>query len=385
MVSGCVKDIDRDTDGRIDRHELVIFAINLTGQILALQKKNQSWMKTIKNYRRGLVAAVGIVVLLCASLFGVSVAVAELTKDVAVSSKGVMTRAGTDDLIKTGVSGFELVALAPADDQPVNQEDGFLGCLVQDQVDLLSSESFFTGTVLDSPDGSKHVIQVHDYEKNSSGDALIVDTSGKKYLIKTNDKSCGAVMTRDGRRLDSNDVFASVQVLNMNPHVVIELYTSVDVSDTEVDIFESTVTVSSFDTYNEQAAACVAQGMRLCRLDELCPTRGVLGAKSGQASFPRGFDIPGSVATSDSWVAYDTSGWYGPTHDNCGDAGGCAGNGWVQIGTWAGGHTCKTHCEVTAELYNAAMCPSWGTVDGGAYTPNSYICCHYPSVACDEC
>ena len=113
-------------------------------------------MKTIKNYRRGLGAAVGIVVLLCA----VSVAVAELTKDVAVSSKGVMTRAGTDELVKTGVSGLELVALAPADDQPVDKGDGskFLGCLFQDQVDLLSTESFFTGTVIDSPDGSKHVI-----------------------------------------------------------------------------------------------------------------------------------------------------------------------------------------------------------------------------------
>ena len=123
LLSGCVKNIDQDNDGRIDRHELVNFAINLTGQIQALQKKNQSWMKMIKSYRRGLVSAVGIIVLLCASLFGVSVAVAELTKDVAVSSKGVMTRAGTDDLVKTGVSGLELVALAPADDRALSVDD----------------------------------------------------------------------------------------------------------------------------------------------------------------------------------------------------------------------------------------------------------------------
>ena len=89
-------------------------------------------------------------------------------------------------------------------------------------------------------------------------------------------------------------------------------------------------TVSSFDTYNEQQAACKAEGKRLCTLDELCPTQGVLG-----------FDIRGN--NGDSWVAYDGT-------DTCG----CADNAWVQIGNWGGlGHTCKTHCEVTAEFYDA--------------------------------
>jgi hypothetical protein len=206
LVSGCVKDIDRDTDGRIDRYEIVDFAINLTVQVQDLQKKNQSFKNLVKNYKRGLAFALFVVVLLCASLFAISIAVAEMTKDVAVSGKGLMTRAGTDNLVKTGVSGLELVALAPANDQPVHQDGSkFLGCLFQDQADLLSTDSFFTGTVIDSPDGSKHVIQVHDYESNSDGGAVIVDTSGQKYLIKTNDKSCSTVMTRDGRRLQSPD------------------------------------------------------------------------------------------------------------------------------------------------------------------------------------
>lgn len=151
--------------------------------------------------------------------------------------------------------------------------------------------------------------------------------------------------------------------------VIIDLYTSADISgrspvldgDPTVDgVYEPTV--SSFDTYKEQQAACKAEGKRLCTLDELCPTQGVLG-----------FDIRGNIG--DSWVAYDGT-------DTCG----CADNAWVQIGNWGGlGSTCKTHCEVTAEFYDAPTCPEWGTVDGEGYTPNSYICCsvHYDSCTGD--
>ena len=114
------------------------------------------------------------------------------------------------------------------------------------------------------------------------------------------------------------------------------LYTPVDVSDT--------------DTYNEQQAACVAKGMKLCTLDQLCPTQGGLG-----------FDIPGYLG--DSWIAYDGT-------DNCG----CVDNAWVQIGIAS--NACKTHCEVTGEFLGNAICPAWGADDNDvAYIPNAYVCC----------
>ena len=90
--------------------------------------------------------------------------------------------------------------------------------------------------------------------------------------------------------------------------------------------------------------------MRLCTLDELCPTQGVLG-----------FDIPGNLG--DSWIAYDGT-------DTCG----CVDNAWVQIGIES--DVCKTHCEVTECFFDDAFCPSWGNDNNDqGYIPNSYVCC----------
>ena len=203
----------------------------------------------------------------------------------------------------------------------------------------------------------------------SDGGAKIVDTSGVEYHIKKAGKICETAMTRDGRRLlgDVSNSFSLYQ----GQEYRIELYTSLDF-DTEMDgVYEPTV--SSFGTYNEQMMACLLQDMRLCSLHEICDGR-------GGGDFNRAFDIPASVANSDSWVAYDTIA--SSINDGCGDATpggfGCMGNGWVQIGTWGNGigRTCKTHCEVTDEFYGSPFCPVWGTGDSDhGYTPNSYMCC----------
>ena len=255
-----------------------------------------------------------------------------------------------------------------------------MGCLVQDQVDLLGTESFFTGTVIDSPDGSKHVIQVHDYENTSDGGAKIVDTSGVEYHIKI-DGMCETAKTRDGRRLQFAGLHTVYAQYYTETDVSIELYTSLDFDTGMKGVYKPTV--SSFDTYYEQDLACRSQGKRLCSLQEICSGRGVTDEfNSGQPSFSRGFtNIPDSVANSDSWVAYFAIGARGDgcTHPHGFSA--CTYNSWVQIGTWGNGigRTCKTHCEVTAEFYGGPQCPAWGTTDGEGYTPNSYMCCKIPN------
>jgi len=120
------------------------------------------------------------------------------------------------------------------------------------------------------------------------------------------------------------------------------LYTPVDVSDT--------------DTYNEQQAECVAKGMKLCTLDELCPTQGGFGFDTTDY-----LDSPNYVAYQ-FYVAYDGT-------DSCG----CTGNAWVRIDLTI--NACKTHCEFTDEYLSSASCPVWGTVDGVGYTPPAYACC----------
>ena len=141
----------------------------------------------------------------------------------------------------------------------------------------------------------------------------------------------------------------------------------------QINVFTSSCP-ADFDSYAEQQASCEAKGQRLCKLAELCPNRGYY-EKPFDTAFARGFDAPAIVANSDSWVAYDTND--DTRRDNCNTVGttigGCPGNGWVQVGLRAGGKSlCNTHCEV------ANACPPWGNVDGGSYTPNSFICCGDP-------
>ena len=203
MVSGCIKDIDRDTDGRIDRYELVNYTINLTGKVQDLEKKNQSGIKLIKNYRRGLLSSVGIVVLLCASLFAVSIAVAELTKDTAVSSKGVMTAKGTEIPVETGVHNTIFHLGQPVGEDKLGdviapQDTKKFGCITPAEAQELKEKALVVPATLETEEGSLHTLQIHDWEQE--GDTIkITDPSGVHYEIKP-EPSCSSQIKR-GRRL----------------------------------------------------------------------------------------------------------------------------------------------------------------------------------------
>lgn len=83
LVSGCVKDIDRDHDGRIDHWELVNFAINLTKQVQKLKKKNFSlkvWFQI----------AVGVCLFLVLSTFASSTAAVFMAKDMYVENNNAL-------------------------------------------------------------------------------------------------------------------------------------------------------------------------------------------------------------------------------------------------------------------------------------------------------
>ena len=137
------------------------------------------------------------------------------------------------------------------------------------------------------------------------------------------------------------------------------------------------------DSYSEQEAYCVSQNQRLCKLEELCPTRPIYNLSPFDQAYTPGFTVPADIVGEDSWVAYDTSDTTlekdkcsppRSVRDGCNILGGCAGNGWVQIGNWPGNtvgvpDACNSHCELTT------ACPSWGTANGGGYTPNAVVCC----------
>jgi len=244
------------TTGRISIEEYLQSCVDCV-------KEAQAVENILRNFRRTFVGMFILLLIICTALFGVSFGVAELSKEVTVSSGARMTVPGSEELVKTGVSGNELTALQPAAPLPDNEDEEeeliddpprkdykldlgpaiqdinathpslfsdlsvnndnkvgsvdapkaskkevvpkSLGCLFPTQVDILEKESFFTGTVIKSPDGTSHVIQIHDLEPKSDGGAVIYDTSGKKYLLTKNDKSCNTVITRDGRRLKSGD------------------------------------------------------------------------------------------------------------------------------------------------------------------------------------
>lgn len=98
VVSGCVKAIDRDRDGRIDHWELANFAINLTKQVHKLKKKNFSlkvWFQIV----------VGACLLLVLSTFASSAAAVFMAKDMRVDNGALVTK--DNQAIKTTTNEVE--------------------------------------------------------------------------------------------------------------------------------------------------------------------------------------------------------------------------------------------------------------------------------------
>lgn len=151
-------------------------------------------------------------------------------------------------------------------------------------------------------------------------------------------------------------------------NVEITVYTSID--------FTNNLVPGTWDAHQ---LFCEGEEQRLCKLDELCPSRPQYYASASTLLFDQvfvpSFAVPTDVAP-DNWVAYDTDDE--TRQDNCNVYGGCADNGWVQIGTWYPGSTydatCNTHCEVGPGV-SAEACPLWGAGEGTAYGPNTVVCC----------
>ena len=77
------------------------------------------------------------------------------------------------------------------------------GCLSAEEADVLKLDSFFTPTVLASPDGAQHSIQAHDIESTEDGGFVLIDMTGKMYVVKESSDCQTGVIDRHGRRLNS--------------------------------------------------------------------------------------------------------------------------------------------------------------------------------------
>lgn len=98
LVSGCIKSIDSDHDGRVDHFELANFAINLVEQVQKLEKKNFSlklWFQI----------AVMVCVFLVLSTFASSTAAVFMAKDMHVDNGALVTK--DNQAIKTTTNEAE--------------------------------------------------------------------------------------------------------------------------------------------------------------------------------------------------------------------------------------------------------------------------------------
>ena len=204
MALKIIDELDLDNDGKLDSSEVlkgIVKAAETNYSVKQLLRKH--------NFIFGVLACV--VLLLCLSTFGTSVAAALLTKETTVSADGNMEVYGTDETVKTLPTGRRIEALAPVV-VAVNQDPGAeanaksksLGCLSAEEADALKLESFFTPTVVASPDGALHSIQAHDIESNEDGGFVLTDVTGNMYvLVESSDCQAGVIaIDHNGRQLD---------------------------------------------------------------------------------------------------------------------------------------------------------------------------------------
>jgi hypothetical protein len=202
MALKIIDELDLDKDGTLDSSEV------LKGIVRAAET-NYSVKQLLRKHNFIFGGLACVILLLCLSTFGTSVAAALLTKETHVSADGNMKVYGTDETVKTLPTGRRIEALAPA---TVNQESGveaeaskMFGCLSAEEADVLKLDSFFTPTVLASPDGSQHSIQAHDIESTEDGGFVLIDMTGKMYDVKESSDCQAGVIDRHGRRLMGPD------------------------------------------------------------------------------------------------------------------------------------------------------------------------------------
>lgn len=197
MALKIIDELDLDKDGKLDSSEVlkgIVKAAETNYSVKQLLRKH--------NFVFGVLACV--IVLLCLSTFGTSVAAALLTKETTVSADGNMKVYGTDETVKTVPTGRRIEALAPVvvtQDVEVEAEAKALGCLSAEEADALKLESFFTPTVVASPDGALHSIQAHDIESTEDGGFVLKDMTGKMYYVKESSDCQAGVVDHHGRKL----------------------------------------------------------------------------------------------------------------------------------------------------------------------------------------
>ena len=136
-------------------------------------------------------------------------------------------------------------------------------------------------------------------------------------------------------------------------------------------------TASSATSYSGLKQACADEGLRLCTLRELCPSRPYEYTSPFNQVFTPDIDYLNiDIASNPHWSAYETTDGDGA---NCSSPeGGCRGNSWVMIGKYYTGYgsdyTCNTHCEVVRQTGSSnAQCADWGS--SGHEMSRNYLCC----------
>ncbi len=195
-----IDELDLDKNGKLDSTEV------LKG-IAKAAKTNYSLKQLLRKHHFIFGVLAFVIVLLCLSTFGTSVAAALLTKETTVSADGNMKVYGSDETVKTVPTGRRIEALAPVavtQDSEVEGQAKSLGCLSVEEAELLKLESFFTPTVLASPDGTQHSIQAHDIESTEDGGFVLTDMSGMLYHVEKSSDCQTGVVDRHGRLLGSS-------------------------------------------------------------------------------------------------------------------------------------------------------------------------------------
>ncbi len=199
MALKIVDELDLDKNGQLDSSEV------LKG-IVQAAKTNYSVKQLLRKHNFIFVVLACVIVLLCLSTLGTSVAAAFLTKETTVSADGNLKVYGSDESVKTVPTGRRIEALAPIaanqdQDSGVEAEARSFGCISAEEADLLKLESFFTPTVVASPDGTLHSIQAHDIESTEDGEFVITDMTGQLYYLKESSDCPAGVVDRHGRQL----------------------------------------------------------------------------------------------------------------------------------------------------------------------------------------
>jgi hypothetical protein len=220
--------IDMDGNGVIDFHELLKLSISYGEKTRAAERaehekreaelerslaelSKEQAQTTAKSQRKLIGGLSAVLVLLIGTTFASSITSAHLSKDTGIEGDTLMVY-GTDTIVKVLPTGKELLVYAPANPIPTvptedESEYGMLGCLSEEQAKVLTSDTFFTPVVVNSPDGM-HSVQAHDVVPLEDGGSVITDTSGIKYFIKKS-SACESVIDHHGRRLQTKGIILS--------------------------------------------------------------------------------------------------------------------------------------------------------------------------------